>query len=107
MTHEDYLEYERQKAHVEDHEAFLAEEQYFRWAYVLLVELAKEELRKANGSRERPNDWPAGQEWCDLAATSQSIFLRKARDRAGIDHDQFLEPIRSGRYDVEDLVQAT
>lgn len=79
------------------------EEKYFRWAYSLQTELAKKLLAETNASLIAPNDWPAGQEWEDLNGSSRSIFLRQARDLAGIDHTEFLEPIRSGEIDVEDL----
>ena len=74
------------------------EHRNFRWAYALLVELAKVELEAANA--ECGKAWPAGQEWEDLGATSKSEFLFRARDRVGIPHDEFLEGVRSGEYDV-------
>ena len=77
---------------------------YYRWAYALNVALAKRELEILNMTRDNPNDWPAGQEWDDLAGSSKSIFLKKARNRAGIDHDEFLTPVRSEPFfDVEDM----
>jgi hypothetical protein len=79
-----------------------AEERNFRWAYALLVELAKVCLDKANSEAE-PGAWPAQQEWDDLGSTSKSTFLREAREMAGIAHDEFLAGIRSGAYEVDDL----
>ena len=79
-----------------------AEERNFRWAYAALVELAKVCLDKANAEAE-PGAWPAQQEWDDLGSTSKSAFLHEAREMAGIPHDEFLEGIRSGAYDVDDL----
>jgi len=79
-----------------------AEERNFRWAYALLVELAKVCLDKVNSEAEL-GAWPAQQEWDDLGPTSKSTFLRQAREMAGIPHDEFLEGIRSGAYDVDDL----
>jgi len=79
------------------------EERNFRWAYQLLLALAKRRLKDANDEREHPNDWPAGQEWDELSGSSQKTFLRGAREEAGIPHEEFLALIRSGEYDVEDL----
>ena len=78
------------------------EERNFRWTYSLLIELAKEELSKANEECGK-DEWPAGQEWHHLVPTSHSIFLRRARERAGIDHDEFLAPIRNLEYDIADI----
>lgn len=77
----------------------------FRWAYSLLLVLAKRHLADANASLSEPNVWPAGQSWDELNGTSHSIFLRKAREEAGIPHDEFLEPVRSGDYDIDDLYE--
>ena len=54
-----------------------------------LVAIAKSELSKANDNREESSDWPAGQSWGDLGNSSQSAFMRTARDIAGIDHDEY------------------
>ena len=78
------------------------EERNFRWAYMLLLELAKIELDVVNSEAE-PGEWPCGQEWDDLAGTSKSTFLHRARERVGIPHHEFLDGIRSGKYEVEDL----
>lgn len=75
----------------------------FRWAYKLLLALAKRCLADANANREHERDWPAGQQWNELVGSSHAVFLRSAREEAGIPHDKFLEGIRSGEYDVEDL----
>ena len=79
------------------------EERNFRWAYQLLMALAKRCLAETNTSLEDKREWPAGQEWDELVGSSQSIFLRQARDEAGIDHDEFLAPLRSSKYNVDDL----
>lgn len=76
--------------------------QNFRWSYQLLLAFAKHLLARANAEREG-FDWPAGQEWNGLVGTSHSIFLRNARDAAGINHDEYLEGIRDGTYDIDDL----
>lgn len=78
------------------------EETNFRWAYALLLELAKIELEIAN-AEAKPGHWPAQQEWDDLGDSSRSTFLHLARDRVGIPHDKFLENIRNGKYDVDDI----
>jgi len=77
------------------------EERNYRWAYRLLLALAVRCLHDAQNSN---NEWPGEQEWFDLVGSSQAIFLKKAREEAGImNHKEFLEPIRSGKYDVDDL----
>lgn len=81
------------------------EQRNFRWAYAAVVALAKRNLQQMNDERERPNDWPGGQEWSDLAGTSKSICLRRAREEAGIPHDEFLDGIRSCEYDIDDLYE--
>lgn len=81
------------------------EKRNFRWAYAAIVALAKRKLKEANETRENEDDWPGGQEWNDLAGTSKSIFLHQAREEAGIPHDEFLEGIRSGEYEVDDLYE--
>lgn len=80
-------------------------ERFFRWAYALLVELAVVELERMNSERTAENNWPAGQEWDDINGSSRSIFLRMAREKAGIDNDEFLAVVRSGRFDVDDLYE--
>lgn len=79
------------------------EERNFRWAYQLLLALAKRRLADSNANLEFPDDWPGGQEWHEMVGSSHSIFLNAARDEAGIPHEEFLELIRNGTYDVEDL----
>lgn len=73
----------------------------YRMAYAAHVALAKMLLDAAANDR---GEWPGRQTWADINGTSRSIFLRKAREASGLsDHDAFLEPIRSGAVDVEDL----
>jgi hypothetical protein len=79
------------------------EERNFRWAYQLLLALAKRRLRDANDEREHPNDWPAGQEWDELVGSSHGTFLRSALQEAGVPYKEFLALIRSGEYDLDDL----
>lgn len=79
------------------------EEKYYRWAYKLLVYVAKQELKKLNAKRVNENDWPAGQEWDELGGTSRSIFMKKARGLVGINGDEFLKPIREGKFNVDDI----
>ena len=75
---------------------------HYRWAYAAVVALAMDELEAAN-SEALPGEWPLGQDWSGLGGTSRSTFMRRARDRVGIDHDAFLAPLRSGAVDVDDL----
>ena len=75
---------------------------FFRWAYSLLVTLAKEELKKAQND---DGEWPMRQEWSQLGASSRSIFLFRAREAAGIPDKEFLQIIRAGLVDVDDLYE--
>lgn len=77
----------------------------FRWAYQLLIALAKRRLADANATRESKDDWPAGQEWHEMVGTSHSIFLRGAREEAGIPEEAFMGVIRSLECDVDDLYE--
>jgi hypothetical protein len=78
------------------------ERKYYRWAYAALVELAKVELALRNTQVEG-GEWPAGQEWEDMAGSSRAIFMIRVRDRLDIDEQQFLQPIRDDLVDVDDL----
>lgn len=60
-----------------------------------LVALAKRNLADANANRENDRSWPCGQGWLDLAGSSQSIFMRAARDEAGIPHGEYDNLINS------------
>lgn len=79
------------------------ERRYFRWAYAAIVALAKRHLRDMNDTRQHEKDWPAGQQWEDLGGSSKAIFMRKARDEAGIPDGEFLAVVRGGEVDVDDL----
>lgn len=78
---------------------------YFRWAYQFLLALAKRHLAQMNAEREDPKNWPAGQEWYECNSSSHSIFLRAARAEADVPDDEFLEVVRSGVIDVDDLYE--
>jgi hypothetical protein len=68
-----------------------------------MLALARQKLAEANESRANDHDWPAGQTWSDLSNSSRSLFLKAAREEAGIPHDDFLAVIRLGKVDVSDL----
>ena len=56
--------------------------------YRLQTAFAKHLLAEANRENSEngdPDQWPAQQSWNDLVGSSHSIFLRKAREEAGID----------------------
>ncbi|MCP4394869.1 MAG: hypothetical protein GY804_11485 [Alphaproteobacteria bacterium] len=79
-------------------------EKIFKWAYRLLLALAIRNLEDANISRGDENNWPAGQKWHQLVGSSHGVFFRKAREEAGIfEHAEFLEYIRSGKVNVNDI----
>lgn len=48
-------------------------------------------LDEANRNREDANDWPAGQKWNQMVGSSHAIFCRRAREKAGIDHNAYLD----------------
>lgn len=75
-----------------------AELRNFRWAYQLLVALAIRNLEEYKRTCE-PGEWPGDQDWEDLVDSSRSVFLHKAREEAGIDHDEFLAYVRAGMGD--------
>lgn len=52
--------------------------------------LARRVLADWNAEREAPNDWPAGQEWGELAGSSQSIFRHLAYDEAGLPREYMI-----------------
>ena len=74
------------------------QEKYFRWAYRLLIALAKR-CQQDEGAMHQ------GQDWSGIVGSSHSMYLRKAREEAGIPHDEFLGIIRSGKIDVEDIYE--
>ncbi len=57
------------------------------WLVRALVTMAKRELADANATCG--DCWPAGQEWHELGHTSQRVFMRRAREAAGIPHDAY------------------
>lgn len=83
-----------------DHEIKMlkTEIRLFRWACKAIIELAKIELRDNplfTGHKDH--------EWADLVGSSKSGYLHQVLVKLGIDHDEFLDVIRSGRYPVDDL----
>lgn len=70
----------------------------FRWAYQFLVALAIRILEDEKRTAE-PGDWPGDMDWTELADSSRSVFLHKAREEAGVSHDEFLAYIRAGMGD--------
>lgn len=81
-------------------------ERNFRWSYQLLLAFAMELLRRANQNLESPNDWPAGQKWHEMVGSSHAIFLRMAREAAGVSNDEYLAIVRSAEYFIDDLYEA-
>lgn len=75
----------------------LAEEAFLD-AYAGVIVKAKELLVQANHTRGESADWPAGSKWEELAGTSKSIFMHKAREALGIDHESFLMIVRAWPY---------
>lgn len=77
---------------------------HFRWAYAAVVALAIKLLEEDN--KTCGENWPAGQTWQDLGGSSRSIYLHRARDLAGIPHDQFLAVVRADGSVTEDIYEA-
>lgn len=75
-------------------------ERNFRWAYRLLLVLAKRILLE---SHTEDRTWPLKMKWSELVSSSHAVFLRMAREEAGIPNREFLELIRNGTYCVDDL----
>jgi hypothetical protein len=71
------------------------EKQLWEMLYRSQMALAVMCLDESNRSRESENDWPAGQEWDEMVGSSHAIFCRTAREKAGIDHDAYLEILRN------------
>lgn len=78
-------------------------EEAFLDVYAGVVVKAKELLVKANHTRPTPDEWPAGQKWTELAGTSKSIFMSKARAILGIDEESFLKTARIWPYSAEGM----
>ena len=70
------------------------EKTLWRMLYKSQVALAKRELDDMNQATG-DEDWPAGQAWHELAASSHAIFFRKARAQCGIDDAEYLNILRS------------
>lgn len=77
---------------------------YFRWAYALNIELAKCILAERNAVAE-PGCWPAGQSWSDLGASSREIFLRLARERAGVNAEAMRIVVNAGEIELDDIFE--
>ncbi len=69
-------------------------------AFIILYEqvssLAHRILREDNLTCGK--NWPAGQEWDQLAGSSKDIFMRRARKALLIDNDAFLSVLRNWPY---------
>lgn len=74
------------------------ETKYFRWAYSLMIALAKRRL----GDAQQEGAWE-GHNWDDLVTTSHHALFQKAREEAGIPNDEFRDVVNSGQIDVGDL----
>jgi hypothetical protein len=72
-------------------------ELYFQWAYRLLIALAKR-CQQDEGTMHR------GQEWSGLVGTSHSMYLKRARQEAGIPEEEFLDVVRN-KIDVSDIYE--
>lgn len=64
--------------------------------YANVVEKAKEILAEDN--KTCGDNWPAGQAWENLAGTSKSIFLGRARAAMEVDSKAFLRTVRNWPY---------
>lgn len=84
-----------------DREDLLAEaRRNFRWSYQLLLALARRVLKDHQNNK---GEWPGDMTWQQLVPSSREVFLRLAREEAGVPHDTYLRDIHDGSYDVDDL----
>lgn len=70
---------------------------FWKWAYALNVAAAKLALRARRAEQRLAGEthlWPGEQDWNNLVSTSHAVFLREARELAGINHDEFLAVVR-------------
>lgn len=74
---------------------------HFRWAYAAVASLAVKLLEDDN--KTCGENWPAGQSWQSLGGSSKAVYLRQARELAGIPHDQFLAVVRAHESLIEDI----
>lgn len=85
------------------------EAQAFVACYKAILALAKLLLVRQNEEDKRAgreDEWPAQQAWSDMVSSSHSIFLRRARAEAGIDHQWFAEQVRKHGEVIEELYEA-
>lgn len=75
-----------------------------KWMLRALVTLAKRILAEANATPEvQAGEWPAGQQWHELGHTSQHAFMRRAREEAGIPHEEYRALIEAATMKSDDL----
>lgn len=87
-----------------------AEGAAFVACYRAVLALAKgllADANRANVANGTPDEWPAGQEWNDLVSTSHSIFLRQAREQAGIDDKWFAKMVQRHGDLIEPIYEAS
>lgn len=56
-----------------------------------LADMCRDEM---NRNRDNDRDWPCGMEWHEANGSSHAIFCRKAREKSGINHDEYLKILR-------------
>jgi len=74
------------------------ERKLFRWLYRSQEAFAKHILKKMNEDMKRKwqeKYWPAQQEWDGMVGSSHAIFMRKARQKARIPHEPYLNILRN------------
>jgi hypothetical protein len=77
------------------------EKQLWEMLYRSQMALAVMCLDEANRNLEDPQDWPCGQQWYELVGSSHAIFSRRAREKAGIDHNIYLGILRNNEDAAE------
>lgn len=76
--------------------------------YRAVLALAKSLLADANRENVKnktPRNWPAGQEWGDLVSSSHSIFMRQAREKAGIEHAWFAYQVSKHAGHIDEIYE--
>ena len=75
-----------------------------KWLVRTLVTLAKRILAEENATQEvQAGEWPSGQEWHELGHTSQHAFMHRAREEAGIPHEEYRALIEAATMESDDL----
>lgn len=74
--------------------------------YRALLALAKRKLADAKAENKRRGEsdcWPKDMEWSDMVGSSHSIFMRQAREEAGVDHEWYNRELEKNEEHVASI----